>query len=110
MRQKELLPELRLPEFAKDGERIVKKLGEVCENIPSTLSLNELQIQKKWSYPIYGTNGLQEFTQTYQHAEQEKIAACLSSTDELIRLETKKLELYKQHKKGLLQRLFTQTT
>ncbi|MCX7997479.1 MAG: restriction endonuclease subunit S [Leptospiraceae bacterium] len=43
-------------------------------------------------------------------AEQEKIAACLSKADELIQLETQKLELYKQHKSGLLQRLFPTST
>lgn len=38
--------------------------------------------------------------------EQQKIAECLSSLDELIEAETKKLELWEQHKKGLLQNLF----
>jgi type I restriction enzyme S subunit len=39
-------------------------------------------------------------------AEQQKIASCLSSLDEVIRAESQKLELYQQHKKGLLQNLF----
>ena len=39
-------------------------------------------------------------------AEQQKIAACLSSLDELIEAESQKLELYQQRKKGLLQNLF----
>lgn len=38
--------------------------------------------------------------------EQQKIADCLSSLDELISLEIKKLELFKIHKKGLMQQLF----
>lgn len=38
--------------------------------------------------------------------EQQKIADCLSSLDELISLEIKKLELLKIHKKGLVQQLF----
>ena len=38
--------------------------------------------------------------------EQQKIAACLSSLDEVITAESQKLELYQQHKKGLLQNLF----
>jgi len=41
--------------------------------------------------------------------EQQKIASCLSSLDELIEAESQKLELYQQHKKGLLQNLFPQT-
>ena len=38
--------------------------------------------------------------------EQRKIAACLSSLDELISAESRKLEALKMHKKGLLQNLF----
>lgn len=38
--------------------------------------------------------------------EQQKIADCLSSLDELITVETQKLEAYKDHKKGLMQKLF----
>lgn len=38
--------------------------------------------------------------------EQQKIADCLSSLDELITLEAQKLEVLKSHKKGLMQQLF----
>ncbi len=38
--------------------------------------------------------------------EQQKIADCLSSIDELITLETHKLDALKTHKKGLMQQLF----
>ncbi len=38
--------------------------------------------------------------------EQQKIADCLSSLDELIAAETQKLEVIKTHKKGLMQQLF----
>ena len=41
-------------------------------------------------------------------AEQQKIADCLSSLDELIEAVGKKLEIYKRHKKGLMQKLFSQ--
>lgn len=40
------------------------------------------------------------------HAEQQRIADCLSSLDELISSATQKLETLKRHKKGLLQNLF----
>ncbi len=43
-----------------------------------------------------------------QITEQQKIAACLSSLDDVIKAETQKLELLKEHKKGLLQNLFPQ--
>lgn len=42
------------------------------------------------------------------YAEQQKIAACLSSLDEVITAESKKLEVLQDHKKGLLQNLLTQ--
>ncbi len=38
--------------------------------------------------------------------EQRKIAACLSSLDELITVESQKLDALKAHKKGLMQQLF----
>ncbi|GAB4093060.1 restriction endonuclease subunit S domain-containing protein [Flaviaesturariibacter terrae] len=38
--------------------------------------------------------------------EQQKIASCLSSLDELITAETQNLEALKAHKKGLMQQLF----
>lgn len=38
--------------------------------------------------------------------EQQKIAACLSSVDELIAAQTQKLDSFKAHKKGLMQQLF----
>lgn len=39
-------------------------------------------------------------------AEQQKIADCLSSLDDLITAETQKLDALKTHKKGLMQQLF----
>ncbi len=39
-------------------------------------------------------------------AEQQKIADCLSSIDELITLEARKVDVLKAHKKGLMQQLF----
>lgn len=43
---------------------------------------------------------------TPEHAEQQKIADCLSSLDDLIAAETQKLDTLKTHKKGLMQQLF----
>ncbi|RMH73798.1 MAG: restriction endonuclease subunit S, partial [Gemmatimonadetes bacterium] len=38
--------------------------------------------------------------------EQQKIADCLSSLDELIRAQGEKIEALKTHKRGLMQQLF----
>ncbi len=40
--------------------------------------------------------------------EQQKIADCLSALDELIELQSQKVEALRQHKKGLMQQLFPQ--
>lgn len=40
--------------------------------------------------------------------EQQKIASCLSSLDDLIEAHSQKLDLLKNHKKGLMQNLFPQ--
>ena len=40
--------------------------------------------------------------------EQQKIASCLSSLDEVIAAQVQKLDLLKDHKKGLMQKLFPQ--
>ncbi len=43
-----------------------------------------------------------------ESGEQQKIASCLSSLDEVITAHSQKLELLKNHKKGLMQNLFPQ--
>lgn len=43
-----------------------------------------------------------------EYKEQQKIAKCLSSLDDVINVEKEKLELLQDHKKGLLQQLFPQ--
>lgn len=43
-----------------------------------------------------------------KYEEQQKIAACLSSLDEVIETNSQKLELLQAHKKGLMQNLFPQ--
>jgi type I restriction enzyme S subunit len=43
---------------------------------------------------------------TQEPREQQKIADCLSSLDEVIELEAKRLDALKAHKKGLMQQLF----
>jgi len=41
--------------------------------------------------------------------EQQKIANCLSSLDEIIKAQSETIEQLKEHKKGLMQRLFPKT-
>lgn len=43
---------------------------------------------------------------SHKPSEQEKIGDCLSSLDELIEATSRKVEIFKEHKKGLMQQLF----
>jgi type I restriction enzyme S subunit len=68
-----------------------------------------------WNYLITGSGQPQITGEIKKHKvalpsldEQQKIADCLSSLDELIELEAKKLEALQAHKKGLMQQLFPQ--
>ena len=42
----------------------------------------------------------------YSHRPDIQIADCLSSLDDLIAVQTQKLDMLKTHKKGLMQQLF----
>jgi type I restriction enzyme S subunit len=47
-----------------------------------------------------------EFDEIEEFAEQQRIAACLSSLDVLISTASRKLDGLRTHKKGLMQQLF----
>jgi len=58
----------------------------------------------------FSKSDLEKFKLTYpkKKEEQQKITDCLSSVDSLIFAQSKKVELLKEHKKGLMQQLFPQ--
>ena len=59
------------------------------------------------SYPAINSSDLSEILiEIPDFTEQQKIASCLSSIDELIQAQSQKLETLKTHKKGLMQQLF----
>ncbi len=59
------------------------------------------------NYPAINSSDLSEIlAEVPELPEQQKIADCLSSLDELITVEAGKLDAYKAHKKGLMQGLF----
>ena len=55
---------------------------------------------------IYYSNYSKHIVAVPSLAEQQKIAACLSSLDDLITAQTQKIEALKRHKQGLMQGLF----
>lgn len=59
------------------------------------------------SYPAINSSDLAEISIAIPGpAEQQKIADCLSSVDELIAAQARKVDTLKTHKKGLMQQLF----
>ncbi len=71
----------------------LRKYIEVGARAHGSLSIDNKYL---WSMPIAIPS----------KSEQQKIADCLSSLDELIEAENKKLEALQKHKKGLMQKLF----
>lgn len=55
---------------------------------------------------IYYSDYSKELIAAPSYKEQQKIASCLSSLDDLITAHTQKLDALKAHKKGLMQQLF----
>ncbi|MEL7656627.1 MAG: restriction endonuclease subunit S, partial [Bacillota bacterium] len=101
--------------YFKDGNVLWFKLNEGLYSTYFKYSFQSDYIQKQ----IYGqTSKSTVGTYTIQNAkktklwcpptisEQKKIANCFSSLDDLITAEDKKLEAFKAHKKGLMQKLF----
>ena len=73
-----------------------------------TNSKNTLNAQSSGTTISYLSREKFEKFEVYvpQISEQQKIASCLSSLDDLITAENQKLEALKAHKKGLMQKLF----
>jgi type I restriction enzyme S subunit len=66
--------------------------------------------QQAANIPSVSKSDVEKFKICYPEdiLEQQKIATCLSSLDEVIAAHSQKLELLKKHKKGLMQNLFPQ--
>ena len=117
--------------IVKDGSGVGRL--NLCESETSTLgtlsalkSKDEKKYQIEWTYYLLNTIDFSSYVKgsgiphiyysDYKSQnigvpkpdEQQKIADCLSSLDDVITAESQKLELLKDHKKGLLQNLFPQ--
>ncbi len=89
-----------IPDKCYDNEFVYYSLLSIVHLIKAT--------QANSTLPIINKTEFSKFTvpvpKTY--AEQQKIADCLVSLDELITAQTQKLAALKTHKKGLMQQLF----
>src|SRR5690606_9529638 len=77
------------------------------------ISRNIVQLKNlagQTAVPIINKTAFEKFTiqKPKLPKEQQKIASCLSSLDDLIESHNQKLDLLKDHKKGLMQNLFPQ--
>lgn len=117
--------------IVKDGSGVGRL--NLCEGETSTLgtlsalkSKDEKKYQIEWAYYLLNTIDFSSYVKgsgiphiyysdyksqnigVPKSDEQQKIASCLSSLDKVITAESQKLEVLKDHKKGLLQNLLPQ--
>jgi type I restriction enzyme S subunit len=78
-------------------EKIKKEFETKANKAVNQASINQTEVKKTMMAVPKSLN------------EQQKIANCLSSLDELVTAETQKLAALKDHKKGLMQQIFPQT-
>jgi type I restriction enzyme S subunit len=90
--KKEFLVDDFLLNWFSTEEFIIQMKDSIKGGVRDTLSYNSL-IEIKISVPL-------------SIQEQQKIASCLSSADDLIQEQISKIEALKDHKKGLMQQLF----
>lgn len=87
------------PEFAAQAFRKYQKDGTFAKIATKTTSIAHLGSSRFSSLRVAWPALL---------AEQQRIADCLNSLDDLIATETRKVNAFKIHKKGLMQQLFPQ--
>ncbi len=80
----------------------------LCIHMSSEIGRNEMtKLQVGGGKGNLNTSDLKRYRITFPSLpEQQKIAACLSSLNELITAQSQKIEKLKEHKKGLMQQLF----
>lgn len=92
---------------------IVCNTSNHYEFVYYAISRNIVQLKNlagQTAVPIINKTAFEKFTiqKPKLTKEQQKIASCLSSLDDLIESHSQKLDLLKDHKKGLMQNLFPQ--
>ncbi|NLN32239.1 MAG: hypothetical protein GX159_01420 [Flavobacteriaceae bacterium] len=92
---------------------IVCNTSNHYEFVYYAISRNIVQLKNlagQTAVPIINKTAFEKFTiqKPKLPKEQQKIASCLSSLDEVIEAHSQKMDLLKDHKKGLMQNLFPQ--
>jgi type I restriction enzyme S subunit len=92
----------------KNRKNLPNFLNQLLKHEPSKTKIRNSAVGQ--TMPCLNTEILRQISFPFpDFSEQQKIADCLSSLDELIAAQTEKLATLKTHKKGMMQQLFPQT-
>lgn len=89
-----------------DGIKVLKSKDTIDGNFLYQALLVCPVVQEEYKRHFSILKQKEVFFPSIKSGEQQKIANCLSSLDDLIEATTQKVETLKEHKKGLMQRLF----
>ena len=89
-----------------DGIKVLKSKDTIDGNFLYQALLACPVVQEEYKRHFSILKQKEVFFPSIESGEQQKIADCLSSLDELIEATTQKVEALKEHKKGLMQQLF----
>lgn len=89
-----------------DGIKVLKSKDTIDGNFLYQALLVCPVVQEEYKRHFSILKQKEVFFPSIKSGEQQKIADCLSSLDELIEATAQKVEALKEHKKGLMQRLF----
>src|SRR5690606_11974053 len=65
-----LIPELRFPEFEKEGEWNIESINDLCEILNNIRKPVTSSDRKSGEYPYYGASGIIDFIDDYLFEEQ----------------------------------------
>ena len=89
-----------------DGIKVIKSKDTIDGNFLYQALLVCPVVQEEYKRHFSILKQKEVFFPSIKSGEQQKIADCLSSLDDLIEATTQKVKALKEHKKGLMQRLF----
>lgn len=89
-----------------DGIKVLKSKDTIDGNFLYQVLLACPVVQEEYKRHFSILKQKEVFFPSIKSGEQQKIADCLSSLDELIEATAQKVGMLKEHKKGLMQRLF----
>ena len=68
-KEMKLIPELRFPEFEKDGEWSERILGDIADSESSSLALNKIELREE-GYSVYGADSVVGYIDEYSQEDK----------------------------------------